>query len=408
MISVLAGLARWRWLLPLNLALAIWWALVVDPNTIQGRFLNAAVQGVQVIMFLAPATAVAGVLAGASLRRNAQRVRTGSRGSAALAAGVCAIHVVIALVALSLSSLMVRLSSNASGFDGWQLLALAGLTAGGASAVGQALGRGLPEVVAAPTALLGSYVVLAFPRTFAEPLWLRHLVFVDSCCNSTDRVSPRVLTAILLMAVSTIVAGLLATLRAGRALPGLIGAAAVLAVAWTVSTGLVRDLDWSPATARTGDVECTQAADGEVCVWPENAAALPRLADVWTGLRETARAHGLELPTTVTERTGGPVTYGDGLMSITPQTSAEAFPEVLATAALPSVEPCIVNGTMDSRIDNAWLTLARWWISTSGFTYSANLIDPPYDYLDVPSAELDQRLGVLVDSIRACDPGSLP
>src|SRR5690606_14599377 len=133
-----------------------------------------------------------------------------------------------------------------------------------------------------------------------------------------------------------------------------------------------------------------------------------RLADVWTGLRETARDHGLELPTTATERTGGPVTYGDGLMSTTPQTSAEAFPEDLATAALPSVEPCVVNGSMDSRIDNAWLTLARWWISTSGFSYSANLIAPPYDYLDVPSAELDQRLGVLVDSIRACDPGSLP
>lgn len=407
MISALAGLARWRWLLPLNLALGIWWALVVDPNTIQGRFLNAAAQGVQVIMFLAPATAVAGVLAGASLRRNAQRVRTGSRSSATLAAGVCAIHVLIALVALTLSSVMVKLSSNASGIDGWQLIALAGLTAGGASAVGQALGRGLPEVVAAPTALLGSYVVLAFPRTFSEPLWLRHLVFVDSCCNSTDQVSPRVLTAIALMATSTIVAGLLATLRARRALPGVIGAATVLAVAWTGGTALVRDLDWSPATARTGEVECAASADGEVCVWPENAAALPELANVWTGLRETAQAHDLELPTNVTERPDGPVIYGDGLMSITPQTSAEAFPELLATAALPSVEPCVVDGTMDSRIDNAWLTLARWWITASGFTYSANLIDPPYDYLDVPPAELDQRLGTLVDSIRACDAGSL-
>lgn len=103
-----------------------------------------------------------------------------------------------------------------------------------------------------------------------------------------------------------------------------------------------------------------------------------------------------------------PVRYGDGLMSITPQTPAEAFPEVLATAALPSVEPCVATGTMDSRIDSAWLTLARWWISASGFTHSANLIDPPYDYLDVPPAALDQRLETMVESIRACDPGSLP
>jgi hypothetical protein len=407
-IAVLVGLARWRWLLPLSWVLAIWWALITDPNLIQGRFLNAAVQGVQVVMFLAPATAVAGVLAGATMRRNNRRTLTGSRPLFALVIGVSAVHTFIAVTALTLSSVMIGLSAHALGTDGWQVIGLAGLTAAGASTVGQALGRGLPEVVAAPVALLGSYVVLAFPRTFSEPLWLRHLVFVDSCCNSPDQVSPRVLTAIALMSSATVAAGLLTAFRGRRLAPGLVAGAVVLAIAWNLGTSLVRDLGWSPATARTGEIECAPAGDGQVCVWPENAAALPDLAAVWGALRQTAREHGLDLTASVTERADGPVAYGDGLISLTPQTAAAAFPEVLAAGGLPAIDPCVVGGTMDSRIDNAWLTLARWWISTSGYTHSDNLIEPPYDYLDVPAGQLDGRLQTLIDSIRACDAGNLP
>ena len=407
MIPVLAGLARWRWLLPLSWLLAIWWSLTIDPLLIQGRSLNAAIQGVQVVMFLAPATAVAGALAGASLRGNKGRMLTSARPTVALAAGVCGVHALIAASALTLSSLLVRVSTSATGFEGWEVISLATLTVTGASAVGQALGRHLPEVVAAPIALLGSYVVLTLPRTFGDPLWLRHLAFVDSCCNSVEEVSPRVLGAIAAMATATVTAGLLTTLRRHRLVGMAVGAAA-LVIGWTVSTSLVQDLGWSPATARTGQVVCIGAQQEQVCVWPENSAALDELAAAWTRLRQTAEEQSLDLPTRVTERAGGEVHYGDGLMSLTPDTPVAHYPEVVVLGALPSMDRCIVDGTMDSRIDNAWLSLAQWWMDTAGFTRSEQLIDPPHAYLDVPEAELSARLQELIDSIRACDPSGLP
>ncbi len=408
MSAVLFGLARWRWLLPLSWALAIWWALITAPDLVQGRFLNAAVQGVQVVMFLGPATAVGGVLAGATMRANRGRVLTASHSQMLLMVAVCAVHAVIGVSALTLCAVMIALQRDASGTDGWQLIGLAGLTVAGASAVGQALGRAMPEVVAAPVALLGSYAVLAFPRSFGDPLWLRHLAFVDSCCNSPDQVSPRVIAAIATLATATVAAALLATLPGRRRAPGLLAAAVVLALAWNLSTSLVNHLDWSPATPRTGDIRCEPSGDGEVCAWPENAALLAELAAAWTTLQGTAQDHGLDLPTTVSERAQGQVVYGDGLISLTPQMSAEAVPEVLVTGALPSLDPCVVDGTMDSRIDNAWLTLARWWLTTSGYTPSRNLLAPPYEYLDVPADELDTRLQVLIDAVRTCDVSRLP
>ena len=408
MIAVLFGLARWRWLLPLTWALAIWWALITDPTLIQGRFLNAAVQGAQVVMFLAPATAVAGVLAGATMRANTRRVLTGVPPQMLLMAGVCAVHTLICVSALTLCAVMIGLIEHAAGADGWQLIALAGLTVAGSSAVGQALGRALPEVVAAPVALLGSYVVLAFPRSFGDPLWLRHLAFVDSCCNSPDQVSPRVLAAIATLASATVAAALLTTLRGRRRAPGLLAAAVALGLAWNLSTSLVDDLDWSPATPRAGQTRCEPSGHGEVCVWPENTAALPDLAAAWATLQATAQKHGLDLPTTVSERAQGQVVYGDGHISLTPQISADVIPELLATGALPAIDPCVIGGTMDSRIDNAWLTLARWWLTTSGYSPSRNLLEPPYEYLDVPPDQLDARLQTLIDAIRTCDASNLP
>lgn len=407
MIPVFAGLARWRWLLPLSWVLAIWWSLTIDPLLIQGRSLNAAIQGVQVVMFLAPATAVAGVLAGASVRGTKDRTLTSARPAVALSAGICAVHALIAASALTLSSLLVRVSASATGSEGWEIIGLATLTATSASAVGQALGRHLPEVVAAPIALLGSYVVLAFPQAFSDPLWLRHLAFVNDCCNSVEGVNPRVLGAIAVMAAAAMSAGLVSAWWRRRLIGLLIGAA-VLAGGWTVSTSLVQDLGWSPATARTGQVVCTGAQPNQVCVWPENSAALDDLATVWTTLRQTADEQDLDLPGRVTEKADGEVLYGDGLMSLTPHTPVTHYPEVLVLGALPSVDRCVADGTMDSRIDIAWLSLAQWWMDTAGFTRSEQLIDPPYEYLDVPEAELDARLQELVDSIRACDPSGLP
>jgi hypothetical protein len=408
MISVLVGLARWRWLLPLTWGLAVWWALVTDGSLVQGRFLNAAVQGVQSIMFIAPAVALAGVLAGAAERHNPRRTTTASRHQASLALGVTAVHTLIATSAVTLSVVMISLDGDVSGTDGWQLVALAGLTIAGTSLVGQALGRLLPEVVAAPVAVLGSYVLLAFPRSLSRPLWVRHLVFVDSCCNSPEQVSPQVLVAMAVTAGGVVAAGALLTIRGFRGLPGIAAAAATTALTLGAGAGLVEHLGWSPATTRTGAVQCAEAGDGEVCVWPENAEALPELSAVWARLRTTATEHGLDLPETVTEKADGDVVYGDGLISLTPQTSRERYAQVLVTGALPAVERCWVDGTLDVDLDNAWLTSARWWISTSGFTHSDDLNQPFADLLDVPAPALGERVDLLVSAVRSCDPGSVP
>ena len=80
---------------------------------------------------------------------------------------------------------------------------------------------------------------------------------------------------------------------------------------------------------------------------------------------------------------------------------------MLVTGALPAVERCWVDGTLDVDLDNAWLTSARWWISTSGFTHSDDLNQPFADLLDVPAPALGERVDLLVSTVRSCDPGSV-
>lgn len=410
MIGTILGLARWRWLLPLTWAIGIWWAYVTDLNSVQGRALNASIQGAQSLMFLTCAVAVAAVLAGASVRRNRQRFIAGVRPVMAVTAGIAGVHALIGVTAVLFCAFLILMRAGAPALPSWQPVLLAGFTLAGTSAVGQALGRILPVVVAAPIALLGSYVVLAFPRSFADPMWLRHLAFVDSCCNSAEQVSPQVLAAIAILATSVFLAGLLTAVRAARGLVGFAAAVLVLTLGWQVSTPLVRDLDWSPAVLRTGAVECAQTQSGQICVWPEHAAALPGLVSIWDELGPVAAERGLELPSTLTERIGSDLAYGDGVIGLTPHTPPESYAEVLVIGALPSPETCDSNGARHGALDSAWSLLAHWWLVTAGYQPSEH-VEPfrAHDYLETDNDEvLTSRLGTLLEGIRACDITDLP
>lgn len=113
------------------------------------------------------------------------------------------LHVLpIALSATLVICIVVFAYSHRQGVSGWlepALLASTLLAALAYASVGFALGTYLNLLAGAPLALLIPYLLIAFPPAMT-PLWLRHMFYVEnSCCNVSQSLSGRAVTACLLM-----------------------------------------------------------------------------------------------------------------------------------------------------------------------------------------------------------------
>ena len=241
---------------------------------------------------------------------------------------------------------------------------------------GLALGMWLRGWIAAPTALIATFLVLGFPPAM-NPLWLRHLFGVTGCCGTDQTVDARVLWASTTVAVGA-AAGALLVARASPAvrlhrrsvLGALPAAAAVQAAALLIGASLVHDLTSQSATARPGEPRCaavtpTTTPTTSLCLWPEHELSRGEYAPIVEAVTRIENRNGLTQTAVFTEK---------GTRDDPSTAPLEARPERPLARRVEAVVSALASGgncfdpqgnqltpgplTWDMA---AQLTLERWW-----------------------------------------------
>ncbi|MET9293663.1 hypothetical protein [Streptomyces sp. NPDC003077] len=166
---------------------------------------------------------------------------------------------------------------------------------------GSLFGRYLPLVVAAPLALILSFVLIAYPAAF-EPLWLRHMVAggTSSCCALDETFDWRAAASAAVLALGVIAAASVAIAASSRLLTRGIVCLALLATGLVGSGRLAYGLPAEPATPRAADQLVCSGNAPRLCVWPEAVDEITMIrqnaSEAWRRLRQA----GLSVPGVIT------------------------------------------------------------------------------------------------------------
>jgi hypothetical protein len=179
------------------------------------------------------------------------------------------------------------------------------------TAVGFALGLSVPVYIAAPVAVLASYVWLGYTWSVSYfPLRYLAGLAMSGCCavySELDMRAPAAATIFSLAATAAIVVAALAmrTLRRGPRLLTWTGSAAVIAIAATVGLTVAGPLGGYPVDDRkVSDLRCS-VRDGETfCFYPEQLRATQDPASVLAPAVRTLRSAGVDLPSRITGNIG--------------------------------------------------------------------------------------------------------
>lgn len=229
------------------------------------------------------------------------------------------------------------------------------------SMAGFLLGKRLPLVVAAPIALVLSFVLTAYPAAL-EPLWLRHMVTggMSSCCALDQDPSWRAAASAVVLALGVISACALA-LTMLRARTFVISAALVAGLAG--SGWLAYGLPADPVSARSGDqLQCNGEAP-RVCLWPELSQPT-MVRESASDARHRLQQAGLTVPSTLTmaEHAG----KGALFIGAWDDPTAEQVRAGVGTALMPSGPPaCAQSGSSFPGAD-AYGPSAAWLAMTAG------------------------------------------
>jgi hypothetical protein len=220
-------------------------------------------------------------------------------------------------LAVVVAVLWVQLPNRAMGWPGWGVVGVDASILLAACLWGYALGRWLTAWVAAPLALVGTYVVLGFPASF-NPLWIRHLFGIIGCCAIDESLSLRVVAASMLTAVGSdtiAVAAILAaptaplgprvrwSLPSAKAVTRLLVATVASLACVSLAVSLAQPLGLKPTTMREGHLICADVGEGQrMCVWPEHVGAFEEYKPVLRAVRRVEQAHGLTPTRLFTER----------------------------------------------------------------------------------------------------------
>ncbi|QKW07275.1 hypothetical protein HUT18_13620 [Streptomyces sp. NA04227] len=317
-----------------------------------GYWLSVTAQSNVLIAFIAPACAASAAWEGTRVRRS--RILEGTPVRSPVRIALSAVLPVYVLGAASVVlALLLLLPGTPGAPDGNSvaILAVEAVVVAAHVAVGYVLGLRLPPFLAAPVALVTSFLWMAFPAALPTP-WLRQLngANLSECCALDQTLAPRALLAPSVVALGTVVAVLLWIWAQGRFQQLLLAPLAVgitLAVAVPIATPLGR----SPAQARpASELRCEGRAPA-VCLWPEQQASADRIGR-WAAHAD-ARLRTMGVPTAA---------------RITPHSSDPAQDEVLgfvASKALSHQTPtCAFSGEWPG--SDAQGALEAWLRLTAG------------------------------------------
>ncbi|MGW8364420.1 DUF7224 domain-containing protein [Streptomyces wedmorensis] len=250
------------------------------------------------IPFAAAACAASGAWESARLRRGNILGQAPSRGRLAIAlpllVPVWAMGVAGMLIAVGVA---VSAAGTLPSFSHLGMFVVYALLMAAATLAGYLLGGRLPQLAAAPLAMVAGFCLTAFPGSWDTP-WPRHLVAgaYDSCCSVGSVIDPMAVWAPLLFAGGIVTACLLAIARSSLWKP-----VTVLVAASVASGFLVVHMDYDPVLDRNPDaLVCDSAGVPEVCLWPETPerARIAATTRTYSGRLKDA---GLPVPSSLTQ-----------------------------------------------------------------------------------------------------------
>ncbi|RZU63046.1 hypothetical protein [Zhihengliuella halotolerans] len=393
MTPVSSGVLRWR---PAFITFAVAAALGIFALSQYGEPAASsadAVTGLSIrgLVLVAPVVSVAAAWQAAALFDAGWTHRVWQRGWFRIAWGRLWRLLVAAAAAWAVQYIVVASSFNLWFLPSPLVLVTYLATVAAAATTGFAVGWRLRAVIALPVLAAGWFFVLAFAPA-VEPLWLRHLALLEDCCSADQVPNPRVVAAIVLMALFCVVVSWLGAAGMRRTWVRWTAAGVALLLPVT-AVGLVQHLDWRSTAARTGDLVCV-GEDPKVCVWPENAAsataewrkAAPVLADI-------SRRTGAHVPVVLTqssdpdqvagERAFGTLIQGTDNASVGAAASARLDDDCLerldevdefeVDAAMSDVEEMLER---NAALFEAHDLLVAWWVDQAGGAVETTADEP--------------------------------
>ncbi len=328
----------------------------------------------------------------------------------------------------------IMIGAKSVGWPGLGLLMTALATVAAATTFGMACGAWLPAwlALAIGLGLAAPFIVIGFTPAL-NPGWLRYLfTFAGSCCSGQGDPAPSVVRAILVMAVGTSVACVVAilaspafqTLRSHRREVRLLALAGMAFVGATlVSTHFARQVDelggHAPMVARSAQRECVGSTP-RICMWPEHLGA-PTVFDTdLTAIRKIQADHG-------TTQTSLVVDFGvDGGEAVVKDTPAAQVLLLNLNPVMPLArrvdmeasvlggEPrCSSSGAPDGFTQSNWsdymMISQRWWSDRLAKAHQLRPSgEPPVDetayaaLMPMPPAQQGRWVEGVRDAIVSC------
>ncbi|ANZ20178.1 hypothetical protein O1L44_32100 [Streptomyces noursei] len=231
------------------------------------------------------------------------------------------------------------------------------------SFAGFLLGRRMPLVVAAPLALILSFVLTAYPAAM-EPLWLRHMVTggMSACCSLSQTPDWRAAASALVLALGVIAAAVVVlTVLARRVRTVLVTVALVAGLAG--SGWLAYGLPADPVNARPADQLQCAGDNPRVCLWPELSRQADMIRQNAADARSRLQQAGLTVPAELTM--DKQARQGALFIGAWPNPTPSQIRSGVAAALLPSGPPaCAERGPFPGA--DAYGPTAAWLARTAG------------------------------------------
>lgn len=317
--------------------------------------------------FIVPIVAALGAWEGGRLRRADWWALPHVRPRAAIAAWALAPIVATGVAAVS-AGVLANLFAVDLLFPDPRPVAVAGVVLVAHALAGFSLGLAVPVVVAAPAALLTSFVWMVFLRAI-EPIWLRHLNggALELCCGRHEELAPAAVVGALTVALGLAASSItFLTLRRSRRrdllvpLPLLIGL--------VVGSMMVSSLGSQPTMARDRSALLCDSPSSSVtvCVWPEHVDRLQEVGSIAEKAARGWRAVGLQVPPTFAE--GPPETTPAGVLPFGFSRASDPSDIVsgLAYAMLPAWPACADRGPYLGY--DAFDYVHAWFATTGGMS----------------------------------------
>ncbi|AJC52629.1 hypothetical protein GZL_00021 [Streptomyces sp. 769] len=242
-----------------------------------GYWESVTAQSSFLLGFIAPACAACAAWEGTRVKRSGMLGSAPSRSPLAIAVSV--LWPVMLLGFLSIILGVAVSAPQASGLPRWPsfvMVIVEMAVAVAHTAAGYVAGLILPRLLAAPTALVVSFVWMAYPAAMGSPSWLRQLNghnFIE-CCSLDQVPDVRGFGAAAIVAVGvTFTCVVWISLRG---VPRLLGPV-VLGLALVAGCVLAAPMGYRSAQPRDlAELDCRTGPSG-ICLWPEQQGAAQRI-----------------------------------------------------------------------------------------------------------------------------------